>query len=81
MHRYRPDTVSVVLNDYLREFRAKLTARLAPPRQVSISGAVSPRSDKAAALKEIDRLTKAAERAERVRARRALSAGHPPGGD
>src|SRR5690554_2106725 len=27
MHRYRPDTVSVVLNDYLREFRAKLLAR------------------------------------------------------
>ena len=25
MHRYRPDTVSVVLNDYLREFRANLT--------------------------------------------------------
>ena len=24
MHRYRPDTVSVVLNDYLREFRSKL---------------------------------------------------------
>ena len=29
MHRYRPDTVSVVLNDYLREFRAKLNARKA----------------------------------------------------
>ncbi|WP_419609584.1 hypothetical protein, partial [Thiolapillus sp.] len=27
MHRYRPDTVSVVLNDYLREFRAKLVSR------------------------------------------------------
>jgi type II restriction/modification system DNA methylase subunit YeeA len=26
MHRYRPDTVSVVLNNYLREFRAKLEA-------------------------------------------------------
>lgn len=25
MHRYRPDTVSVILNDYLREFRSKLT--------------------------------------------------------
>jgi hypothetical protein len=24
MHRYRPDTVSVVLNDYLREFIRKL---------------------------------------------------------
>jgi hypothetical protein len=27
MHRYRPDTVSLMLNDYLREFRTKLTAR------------------------------------------------------
>jgi hypothetical protein len=26
MHRYRPDTVSVVLNDYLREYRNKLEA-------------------------------------------------------
>jgi hypothetical protein len=24
MHRYRPDTVSVVLNEYLRDFRSKL---------------------------------------------------------
>jgi hypothetical protein len=28
MHRYRKDTVSIVLNDYLREFRAKLEAAL-----------------------------------------------------
>ncbi len=28
MHRYRPDTISVVLNDYLREFRAKLSAQM-----------------------------------------------------
>lgn len=27
LHRYRPDTVSIVLNEYLREFRAKLTSR------------------------------------------------------
>ncbi|MBL4557679.1 MAG: hypothetical protein JKP98_12980 [Rhodobacteraceae bacterium] len=26
MHRYRPDTVSVLLNDYLREFIRKLEA-------------------------------------------------------
>ena len=27
MHRYRPDTVSIVLNDYLREYMTKLGAR------------------------------------------------------
>ena len=26
MHRYRPDTISIVLNDYLREYREKLTS-------------------------------------------------------
>jgi len=57
MHRYRPDTVSVVLNDYLREFRTKLTARKTHLEQVSISLSVPPR-DKTAALKEIDRLAK-----------------------
>jgi type II restriction/modification system DNA methylase subunit YeeA len=30
MHRYRPDTVSVVLNEYLRDFRSKLEPQ-APP--------------------------------------------------
>ena len=29
MHRYQPDTVSVVLNDYLREYQAKLAAAAA----------------------------------------------------
>jgi len=28
MHRYRPDTVSIVLNDYLLEFLAKLTSHM-----------------------------------------------------
>ena len=28
MHRYRSDTVGTVLNDYLRDFRTKLSARL-----------------------------------------------------
>ena len=41
MHRYRPDTVSVVLNDYLREFRTKLSARKNHLEAVSISGSAS----------------------------------------
>lgn len=57
MHRYRPDTVSVVLNDYLREFRAKLNGRKTHLQQVSISTAATPR-DKTNALKEIDKLDK-----------------------
>jgi len=55
MHRYTPDTVSIVLNDYLREFRAKLTGRKEHLKQISISGSASSR-DKTAALKEIEKL-------------------------
>ena len=57
LHRYRPDTVSIVLNDYLREYRTKLEARRAHLEQVSISGSVST-GEKAKALKEIESLKK-----------------------
>ncbi|MFH0725173.1 MAG: BREX-1 system adenine-specific DNA-methyltransferase PglX [Pseudomonadota bacterium] len=57
MHRYRPDTVSVVLNDYLREFRAKLTARKEHLEAVSISAGASS-GEKTKALKEIETLKK-----------------------
>jgi len=57
MHRYRSDTVSVVLNDYLREFRAKLVARKNHLEQVSISSSAS-QSEKTKALKEIEQLGK-----------------------
>ena len=57
MHRYRPDTVSVVLNDYLREFVAKLSARRAHLEQLRISAA-TPAADKTRALKEIDGIDK-----------------------
>jgi len=57
MHRYRPDTVSVILNDYLREFRTKLTARKEHLEKVSISSTADNR-EKTAALKEIEKLTK-----------------------
>ena len=57
MHRYRPDTVSVVLNDYLREFRTKLTSHKNNLEAVSIS-ASSSQSEKTKALKEVDKITK-----------------------
>jgi type II restriction/modification system DNA methylase subunit YeeA len=57
MHRYRPDTVSVVLNDYLREFRIKLTSHKNHLEAVSIS-ASSAQAEKTKALKEIEKITK-----------------------
>ncbi|PTN11853.1 BREX-1 system adenine-specific DNA-methyltransferase PglX [Nitrosomonas aestuarii] len=57
MHRYRPDTVSVVLNDYLREFRTKLTAHKNHLEAVSISASSSP-AEKTKALKEIEKISK-----------------------
>ena len=57
MHRYRPDTVSVVLNDYLREFRTKLTAHKDHLEAVSIS-ASSSQTEKTKAVKEIEKLNK-----------------------
>jgi len=57
MHRYRPDTVSIVLNDYLREFRAKLNAKLEHLQQVEVSADAS-KSDKTKAVKEIEKIRK-----------------------
>jgi hypothetical protein len=57
MHRYRPDTVSVVLNEYLRNFHSKLEAHKRHLEQVSISASATPR-ERTTALKEIDRLEK-----------------------
>ena len=57
MHRYRSDTVSVVLNDYLREFATKLVARKESYEQTSISMDAS-QSDKTKALKAIDKINK-----------------------
>lgn len=53
MHRYRPDTVSVVLNDYLREFRNKLEGYRRAQEALSISGDASS-AQKTKALKEIE---------------------------
>lgn len=57
MHRYRPDTVSVVLNDYLREFRTKLTSHKNRLEAVSISASAS-QGEKTKALKEIEKVGK-----------------------
>ena len=57
MHRYRPDTVSVVLNDYLRDFKAKLTSRKDHLEAVSISASATS-GEKTRALKEIDKINK-----------------------
>ena len=57
MHRYRPDTVSVILNDYLREFRTKLESRLEHLMRIEASADAS-KSEKTKSLKEVERLRK-----------------------
>ena len=57
MHRYRPDTVSVVLNGYLREFRTKLTSHRENQEQISISASASP-GEKTKAIKKIEQVKK-----------------------
>ncbi len=54
MHRYRSDTVSVVLNGYLREFRAKLASYKNRLEAVSIGN--SSKSEKARALKQVEKV-------------------------
>ncbi|MGF0335005.1 BREX-1 system adenine-specific DNA-methyltransferase PglX [Ectopseudomonas toyotomiensis] len=56
LHRYRPDTVSVVLK-YLRDFRDKLAARLGYLQKVAISPDAS-QSEKTKASKEADTVKK-----------------------
>ena len=60
LHRYRPDTVSVVLNDYLREFRSKLVARKNQMEGLNISASAS-QAEKTRALKEIENIKKMIE--------------------
>ena len=57
MHRYRPDTISLVLNNYLREFNTKLTSHKNHLQAVSISGSAS-QTERTKALKEIEKITK-----------------------
>jgi hypothetical protein len=51
MHRYTPSTVSIVLNEYLREYRAKLEVALSDAEQAAAGG-------DSKVLKEADRLRK-----------------------
>lgn len=55
MHRYRPDTVSVILNDYLREFITKLENEKQDLKKQTLSGTVSDK-DKIKTDKEINKL-------------------------
>ena len=57
MHRYRPETASIVLNDYLREFRTKLSARLDNEQALAADASAS-KTDKTKALKETEKLKK-----------------------
>jgi type II restriction/modification system DNA methylase subunit YeeA len=52
MHRYRPDAVSVLLNDYLRAFRSKLEAHKVAQERLSINASATP-AQRTAALKSI----------------------------
>ncbi len=56
MHRYTPSTVSTVLNEYLRELKAKLGAALGQQERLAAGGG-TPRHQ-AAAQKEADRIRK-----------------------
>ena len=56
MHRYRPDTVSTVLQ-YLRDFRSKLTNHVLHLRRVEASADAS-KGEKTKALKDIDAYSK-----------------------
>lgn len=57
MHRYRPDTISIILNDYLRQFVKKLTAHRSHLERASLQESAS-KSQRTQALKEIDKIDK-----------------------
>lgn len=56
MHRYTPSTVSTVLNEYLREYKAKLKASLEHQERLAAAGGTARQN--AQAQKEADRLRK-----------------------
>lgn len=57
MHRYKSDTVSVILNDYLRDYISKLEATKENLEAIGIK-ADAPKSEKVKALKEIEKIKK-----------------------
>lgn len=60
MHRYNKDTVSILLNDYLKQFRVKLESRKSYAEKLSISASGSQR-ERTIALKELETLKKQLE--------------------
>jgi len=60
LHRYHPDTASIVLNDYLREFGAKLTTKRSQLEAMSINASASP-AEKTRALRDLEKLNKVTE--------------------
>jgi len=57
MHRYQPDTVSVIREKYLLEFQAKLSAKV-ESLQDQADRAEGPKANRTKALKEIEKLKK-----------------------
>jgi type II restriction/modification system DNA methylase subunit YeeA len=57
LHRYRPDTVNIVLNSYLREFRLKLEVKLDTFQQIEISTSAT-KTEKTKALRESEQIKK-----------------------
>ncbi|MEY3370575.1 MAG: hypothetical protein RLZZ361_1245, partial [Cyanobacteriota bacterium] len=57
MHRYRADTVSTILNGYLREYRSKLSTKINQLEAVETSSDSSPAA-KTKALKDIEAMRK-----------------------
>ena len=57
MHRYRPDTVSVILNNYLRQYREKLNAHKFHQEAIARNPGAS-QGEKTKALKEVDWVNK-----------------------
>ena len=57
MHRYTPDTVSIVMNEYLREFQTKLATEKALQEAIEASSSSSP-AEKAKATKKLDTIRK-----------------------
>jgi type II restriction/modification system DNA methylase subunit YeeA len=57
MHRYRPDTASIVLNEYLREYQVKLSSYMESLRRKEANPDLS-KGEKVKALKDLDKLRK-----------------------
>jgi len=57
MHRYRPDTASIVLNEYLREYQVKLSSYMESLRRKEGNPDLS-KGEKVKALKDLDKLRK-----------------------